>query len=57
MIKSEKNKNSKMPNITIDESLNQYQGKVVFKTNLMKANETLKNVKLPKALEKQTESA
>lgn len=45
-----------MPKITIDESLNQYQGKVIFKTTLMKANETLKNVKLPKALKKQPES-
>ncbi|CAN5342044.1 hypothetical protein BH20ACI1_BH20ACI1_31650 [soil metagenome] len=57
MKKNKKNKDSKMPKITIDESLNQYQGKVIFKTTLMKANETLKNVKLPKALEKTTDSA
>ena len=56
MKKKEEIKDSKMPKITIDESLNQYQGKVIFRATLAKANETLKNVKLPKSLKKQTES-
>ncbi len=57
MKKNQKNRDSKMPKIIIDESLNQYQGKIIFKTTFAKAQETLKNVKLPKSLKKQTESA
>ncbi len=56
MNKNEKTKDSKMPKITIDESLNQYQGKIIFKETLKKATETLKNVKLPKNVNKQTET-
>ncbi|MDQ3635336.1 MAG: hypothetical protein M3405_12640 [Acidobacteriota bacterium] len=54
---SEKNnKDSKILKIKIDESLNKYQGKIIFKETLKKANETLKNVKLPENLNEKTKS-
>lgn len=52
MKKNETNEDYKMPKITVDKSLNKYQGKVIFKETLIKANETLKNVKPPKTLKK-----
>lgn len=48
MKKNKKNKDSKMPEVQIDESLNKYQGKIIFKETLKKAKESLKNVALPK---------
>mgnify|MGYP001393649601 FL=1 len=57
MKKKVESKDSKMPKITIKKSLDEYKGKVIFKTTFLKAQETLKNVKLPEALSKQNESA
>lgn len=37
----------KIPIVTIDPSLEQYRGKVLFPRKLEKANEMLKNAKLP----------
>jgi hypothetical protein len=37
-----------LPVVRLDKSLEKYKGKVLFKEKLEKANETLKNVGLPK---------
>ncbi len=47
----------KMPQITIVKSLDKYKGKILFETTFAKAQETLKNVKLPDSLLKSKESA
>ncbi len=39
---------SKVPIVRIDPSLDQYRDKVLFPEKLAKANEMLKNAKLPK---------
>ncbi len=57
MKKVEKINASKMPKVKIDKSLNKYQGKILFKSTLDKAQEALKNLNLPKSLKKQNESA
>lgn len=57
MKKPEKVNVPKTPKVKIDKSLNQYQGKVLFKSTLEKAQEALKNLKLPESLGKQNESA
>ena len=46
----------KIPKVKIDKSLNKYQGKILFKSTLDKAQEAMKNLKLPKSLKKQNES-
>jgi len=38
----------KYPDIRIDPSLSQYDGKVLFPEKLARANEHLRNIKLPK---------
>jgi len=38
----------KTPIVIIDESLNKYEGKVLFPEKLAKANEVLKRIGLPK---------
>ena len=38
---------SKIPKLTIDKSLDQYVGKVIFKKQLEEANRTLKRVGVP----------
>ena len=47
-MKTKQLKASKFPNAHYDKVLDKYQGKVLFKDKLEKANETLKNVGLPK---------
>ncbi|MGI8639445.1 MAG: hypothetical protein ACR2MG_05765 [Pyrinomonadaceae bacterium] len=44
---------SKLPIVKIDKSLDKYKDKVLFKEKVDKANETLKNVGLPKTVKKQ----
>ena len=39
---------AELPIVRLDKSLDKYKGKVLFKEKLEKANETLKNVGLPK---------
>ncbi len=52
MKKKEEKKDSKMPQITIVKSLDKYKGKIIFKNTFAKAQETLKNIKLPDSLTK-----
>ena len=47
----------KIPIVKIDKSLNKYSDQVLFKEKVEKANETLKNVGLPKTLKKQPKTA
>lgn len=47
----------KMPKIKIVKSLDKYKGKILFETTFAKAQETLKNVKLPDSLIESKESA
>ena len=51
MKKAEKTTTSKMPKITIDKSLNKYQGKILFKSTLEKAKEALKKIDLAELAE------
>ncbi len=55
-MKKEENKDVNMPKIKIKKSLEQYKGKVIFPNLVKKANETLKNIKLPEALKNQSET-
>ena len=48
---------SKVPIVKIDKSLNKYTDKVLFKEKVDKANETLKNVGLPKSLQKKARNS
>jgi hypothetical protein len=43
---------SKLPIVKIDKSLDKYKDKVLFKEKVEQANETLKNIGLPKILQK-----
>ncbi len=43
---------SKLPIVKIDKSLDKYKDKILFKEKVEKANETLKNIGLPKILQK-----
>ncbi|MEZ0543178.1 hypothetical protein [Fibrella arboris] len=45
--------NSKAPIVSIDSSLDQYRGQILFPEKLAKANALLKGVKLPPRKEKQ----
>ena len=47
---------SKLPRITIKKSLSEYKGKIIFKTTFLKAQEALKNVKLPETITGKSES-
>lgn len=49
--------NSKVPIVKIDKSLNEYTEKVQFIEKVDKANETLKNVGLPKSLQKKAKNS
>jgi hypothetical protein len=49
----DENKNSKMPKVKINNSLEQYKGKVIFPNLVKKANEALKNIKLPDVIKNQ----
>jgi hypothetical protein len=55
-MKKEENKDVNMPKIKIKKSLEQYKGKVIFPNLVKKANETLKNIKLPDVLKNQSKS-
>lgn len=44
--------NRKTPIVTIDKSLEQYKGKVLFPEKLAKANDVLKRIGLPKLVAK-----
>ena len=48
---------SKVPIVKIDRSLDKYADKVLFKEKVDKANETLKNVGLPKSLPKKAKNS
>jgi hypothetical protein len=52
MKKIEELNKSKLPTVKIEKSLGKYKDKVLFKEKVAKANETLKSVGLPKALQK-----
>ncbi len=52
MKKIEELNKSKLPIVKIDKSLGKYKDKVLFKEKVEKANETLKNIGLPKALQR-----
>jgi hypothetical protein len=43
---------SKLPIVRIDKSLGKYKDQILFKEKVEKANEILKNVGLPKSLQK-----
>ena len=47
---------SKVPIVKIDKSLNKYNDQVLFKEKVEKANETLKNIGLPKTVKIQPKS-
>lgn len=47
---------SKVPIVKIDKSLNKYDDQVLFKEKVEKANETLKNVGLPKIAKTQSKT-
>lgn len=57
MKKKVENKDPKMPKIKIVKSLDKYKGKILFETTFAKAQETLKNVKLPDSLIESKKSA
>lgn len=48
---------SKVPIVKIDRALDKYTNKILFKEKVDKANETLKNVGLPKALQKKAKNS
>lgn len=48
---------SKVPIVKIDKSLNKYNDQVLFKEKVEKANETLKNIGLPKTAKIQPKSS
>ena len=56
MKKKVKKMESKLPRITIKKSLSEYKGKIIFKTTFLKAQEALKNVKLPETITGKSES-
>ncbi len=56
-MQKEKKENAKMPKIKINKSLEQYKGKVIFPNLVNKANETLKNIKLPENIENPQKTA
>ena len=51
----EEQKQSKVPLIRIDESLNEYDGRILFPKKLAEANETLRTIGVPKTAEKPKE--
>ncbi len=52
MKKIEELNKSKLPIVKVDKTLDKYKDKVLFREKVEKANETLKSVGLPKALQK-----
>ena len=52
MKKIEELNKSKLPIVKIDKTLGKYKDQILFKEKVEKANEALKNVGLPKTLEK-----
>lgn len=54
-MKIEELNESKLPIVKIDESLDKYKDKVLFREKVEKANETLEKVSLPKKSKKQKE--
>lgn len=52
MKKIEELNKSKLPVVKVDKTLGKYKDKVLFKEKVEKANETLKNIGLPKTLQK-----
>ncbi len=52
MKKIEELNKSKLPIVKIDKSLGKYKDKILFKEKVEKANEALRNVGLPKVLQK-----
>lgn len=48
MKKITKVNNDKIPKVKIDKSLNQYQGKIIFKSTFAKAQEAAKNFRILK---------
>jgi hypothetical protein len=54
-MKIEELNESKLPIVKIDESLDKYKDKILFKEKVAKANETLEKVGLPKKVKRQKE--
>jgi hypothetical protein len=48
---------SKIPLVKIDERLNRFKGKVLFKEKLDRANKLLENVELPKIVREKIKKA